>query len=774
MDDIASLRRLLAEEQARRKAAERRVVAAQARIDEELARRREEQAWRKEEIARREEEQALREEEEARRKKAESDALSHRSQHRTLEYFREEDKRRLLEEQSRRKEAERALSIRPLKLLPYLEACHSLSAAIQVVTDPSTTTTNGIPIDPAGRAYPRRIVPWVDFPERLVDTWNQVLDPSFVSRHQFPSQHQLDYVRSILGPIRDEQELRAFGSLTVENAVKKLVDAVHDNPMLRARLGLQGTVTFGNHPNPVNDNHLSKSLDDTAHNGRYCIYETSDGTSVAKMAIEYRSPHKLAQDVLIKGLESEIQPERDVFNKDDKDVEVTSKALAAAVVTQLFSSMIDKGIQYGYVSTGQAFVFLRIPDDPTLVYYHVSVPELDVFDDDKSRFHSTAVAQVFGLILQSLREEAPPESWHKAAAKLNLWAVDSDGGLSREDEKPCASPCHVKRECDPTPSPIRTLRSCIQIDIDSRRSENSDDKAALPSPTAHQSTHSGTIAAIPYAIEQQAQDEGGAEGDEDEAHPYCTQLCLLSMVRSWPIEKSCPNAESHGPRHLERTKLLRLVRAQMASDDGPGVDAVALHSSGSAGSLLKVRLLAHGYTFVAKGVEGLELERLQHEKKIYERLRSIQGKHVPVCLGLTELSTPYHHDGRVWDNLLLLSWAGRPLYQCVGNLSRTQFMADVTEAFKKLHELSVLHGDAEARNITYNGEAPMIVDFEKANRSKRQPHGVPKPRKRKRGTAQEQRDAPFVEELQSVTKSVSRYFGRSGLEQPSNAAAGPA
>ncbi|KAK3933949.1 hypothetical protein QBC46DRAFT_400881 [Diplogelasinospora grovesii] len=151
----------------------------------------------------------------------------------------------------------------------------------------------------------------------------------------------------------------------------------------------------------------------------FCIYGTSDGANIPKTAIEYKAPHKLTQDEIIMGLVSEIQPERDVINKDGEDFAFTSRALAAAVVTQLFSYMIGKGIQYGYVSTGQTFIFLYIPDDPTIVYYYVSVPNLDVLDDDETRLHRTAVAQVFAFVLQSLRVEPPPQSWHDAAAGLD-------------------------------------------------------------------------------------------------------------------------------------------------------------------------------------------------------------------------------------------------------------------------------------------------------------------------------------------------------------------
>ncbi|KAK4119370.1 hypothetical protein N657DRAFT_557289, partial [Parathielavia appendiculata] len=81
------------------------------------------------------------------------------------------------------------------------------------------------------------------------EIWNLLFEPSFASRYTFPSQHQLDYVQSLITPISSEHGLRYYERDTVENAVQKLVDAVYENPVLRASIGLRGTVTFESHTN---------------------------------------------------------------------------------------------------------------------------------------------------------------------------------------------------------------------------------------------------------------------------------------------------------------------------------------------------------------------------------------------------------------------------------------------------------------------------------------------------------------------------------------------
>lgn len=182
---------------------------------------------------------------------------------------------------------------------------------------------------------------------------------------------------------------------------------------------------------------------------------------------------------------TEIQPERDVINNDCEGFALASRALAAAAVTQLFSYMVGKSIQYGYVCTGQVFVFLYIPDDPATVFYHVCVPNLDVVEDDENRLHRTTVAQVFAFIIQALRTPQPPPSWNDAAQRLETWDVEFEDVLSKipatdRKDKERASPYKPQRWRGSNCSPIRTRSHCKQSSIDSGPRHENDDE--LPPP----------------------------------------------------------------------------------------------------------------------------------------------------------------------------------------------------------------------------------------------------------------------------------------------------
>ncbi|KAL7963231.1 hypothetical protein V8C34DRAFT_310759 [Trichoderma compactum] len=267
------------------------------------------------------------------------------------------------------------------------------------------------------------------FPRKIEEIWNDLSTGNFF-HSQFPSEHQIDYVKSHIKPTRSEFGLRDFERAAVEDA--------------------------GNEAD------------------EFLVFKTSDGAQVPVAAIQYKPPQKLSIDQLVTGLSSEIWPERDIINPDDDDFISTSRRLAAAVVTQLFSYMIDKGLQYGYVCTGEAVVFLRIPYDASI--------------NGDLKLHRTAVAQVFAFLLQAIRTEPPPEVWHDEAEKLGLWEVEYDDILARiplADHKrndPLTAPYRPQCWEDFERSPLRTpsLSRCRRPDLGTKRPADQDHVSPFP------------------------------------------------------------------------------------------------------------------------------------------------------------------------------------------------------------------------------------------------------------------------------------------------------
>ncbi|CVL09307.1 uncharacterized protein FMAN_15474 [Fusarium mangiferae] len=285
-------------------------------------------------------------------------------------------------EQRRREEAEeRADASRPLTLQQYLETCHSLSLAVEIITDRSLTTQADT-TKPTGRIYPRRIILWTTFATEQEHIWNELsFSHFFSSQPAFPSRHQQDYVRSLLRPVSSEIGPRNCERDVVEHAVQKLMDVTYNDSSLRSYLDLDRTVTFESHTNlGITDDSPSESMEQVSigsrppsritrqyrktrgkgnRGGQFCIYRTSDDQNITVIAIEYKAPHKSRRGEIVIGLALEIQPDCDVINQEGEGYEFAATRLATDVVTQLFSYMIGKGIQYGYIDTEETYVFLH-------------------------------------------------------------------------------------------------------------------------------------------------------------------------------------------------------------------------------------------------------------------------------------------------------------------------------------------------------------------------------------------------------------------------------
>ena len=227
------------------------------------------------------------------------------------------------------------------------------------------------------------------------------------------------------------------------------------------------------------------------------------------------------------------------------------------------------------------------------------------------------------------------------------------------------------------------------------------------------------------------------------------------------MDETCPNFKHHRFEHIHQQEFQHLAREQLARDRGPDAKCLPLYLSGALGSLFKVCLSTHGYTFVAKGMESFDFSRLQHENRIYDRLWPVQGKYVPVCLGIIDLVLPYCYDCGVFTHFMFLSWGGWPLAHCMNQLSKPDVIETVTAAYDEMHKLGVLHSDAALRNILHDKRVGtlMIADFERSELDSREALGPICPnsanRKRKR-VSSEQRMDTFAQELNSVVAALSQ------------------
>ncbi|KAL3588185.1 hypothetical protein FPOAC2_14084 [Fusarium poae] len=449
---------------------------------------------------------------------------------------------------------------------------------------------------------------------------------------------------------------------------------------------------------------------------------------------EYKPPHKLTAPHLRVGLRpmdiySEVVNRRTIPTSINPDArfQYHAEKLTASAITQTYHYMIESGLGYGLLTTGEAIVFLNIDwdDDPETLYYHLAEPGPEVSAHPNNLHICTAVGQYLAFTLMALgapgeRREISQEERQKAMNGLKRWSEDFESTFRSipENERSVSSaysPGHeptTYKDVDRSPAlPRRRTRRTAKCQI----GEGSLRKDGKPEPSDD---------------ENQAEPATGvaaAARDGEQGRQYCTQKCLLGMVKGGFLDPKCPNVALHcgscataRARHpVDHKEWLRLLRKQLEQSLDDGIRP--LGEGGARGVLFQVTLLAHGYTFVSKGTVRAFIKDLQHEAAVYERLKPVQGVHVPVFLGAVDLRSmnkTYYYDHRVYVvHLTFLSWGGCSVdgAQRAGDMGRS-LEDEAIRSLRAMHRERVVHKDVRLANMLFNPETGgiMVIDFERA------------------------------------------------------------
>ncbi|KAG6033693.1 hypothetical protein E4U19_006275 [Claviceps sp. Clav32 group G5] len=109
-----------------------------------------------------------------------------------------------------------------------------------------------------------------------------------------------------------------------------------------------------------------------------------------------------------------------------------------------------------------------------------------------------------------------------------------------------------------------------------------------------------------------------------ETSPRNNKSTINKAIISGPLDESCPSAQDYGSEHINRDAFLRLFREQLAVDCVEDADCMPVNASGWIGSLFMIRLLSHGYTLLAKGVQLYGRQHLEDEEKMSDLLRLLK------------------------------------------------------------------------------------------------------------------------------------------------------
>ena len=726
-------------------------------------------------------EEALQREQEAERLREEAQQREQEAERlrEEAERLREEEQRLREQEQRLREEDRHHYERRTGKttLPEFLDACHTHLYLGLTIQPDSTQSTQGDAANAENKPRPDRILPWAEFDTEQAHIWEGLMESSFVLERHFTSLHTLEESGEAVRrrQMGSELDLNNFARFTVEDPVSQIIERLSEDKVLRDRFRLKGSVRFENHSNTLspdraaeeiqslnisenprssarlraNVNNLGQGASKATQSSRttkpsrpradqFCVYNISgaDGDTeqrVAALTIEYKAPHKLTLGHIYEGL-GEMELDEVVEVGEDESVAIRCRRLVAAVITQGFSYMVRAGLQYGEIYTGEATIFLRIPDDPSTVYYSLSVPKGDVGPltdwsergNQPNRLHLTAVGQAVAFTLRALQTPPRDANWRaKAERQLKTWNIvvkDTEEAIA-DDEVPSS-------EYRPSPganslivrSPIQFRLRKKKLDVaacasaPSSFSSNDDNPPDTPSRPPQPSNSSGSRASANSTA--QTSEHNGQQATHSSAHhqrnlgQFCTPQCLMGVVQGGALDQKCPNVREHGKssHHLNRESFMQKTR-QLFRDQLDYCEEMNIH--GARGALFKVRLPRFGYTVIAKAT-GVEcVGDLMHESAIYRRLLPIQGKYVPVHLGHIKVDTLLYYAGAVRIvHMMFLGFGGFPIRSPIP----AALADEAIRGLQAIHQLGVLQKDPAARNILVHPDRPGMtwIDFERA------------------------------------------------------------
>ncbi|KAH0555645.1 hypothetical protein GP486_006410 [Trichoglossum hirsutum] len=491
------------------------------------------------------------------------------------------------------------------------------------------------------------------------------------------------------------------------------------------------------------------------------------------LPIELKPPHKLPRNCLKQGLHPmDLLPDVINVNKisTDKDARDQQEAerRVAATTTQLFSYMVEGGVEYGLVATGEAFVFLHINlEDPGTLYYHCLDPTTDIPNQvhGNDLLSQSAVGQILAFVLQALESSQSNKYLSKQDTifatldELDIWPR-----TPTQDTSPSAAPPRSPSSSSPPYAPPKGQRKTSKLptrqalprkaksksscnpggDYPTRQDESRDPTPPEldPQPAQmHIATHTtrmthqegtSTSGSGRSGISKSSSSNRPQKSEQQQQHaelfyPYCSPACILDLAgSSFPsLDRGCPNYRLHSDYittnnlSFNRRSFLRLLQAQLHETRDRYIYPLGIQ--GAVGVVFKVVLRCSGYVIIAKGSVDMLRDHLAYESCIYTHLKPLQGIYIPVCLGLIHLSRPYYYDiGVQIKHLLLLSYGGDPLPAHIADIispgDRWWASEHVSQTVDTIVAHGVDHQDIRVPNLLWDKHhgRVILIDFERS------------------------------------------------------------
>ncbi|KAI4192605.1 MAG: hypothetical protein LQ346_004235 [Caloplaca aetnensis] len=677
-------------------------------------------------------------------------------------------------------------------MLELLDACHKhFDALFTVELNPRKSTAGAI-TKPDGKVHPAWLKPWLDFPRLQSDTFQRAQDqlhpPGSAAKRQFHALKTIEEQAEGLQGLRinSEAKLRTWQNSYVDPYVKQLCGALGANvsypPTPHALVPDPYDILYP--PPATSVPESSRPAPKSVNADQFCVYRHFEGDQeLLSHVVELKAPHKMRGDILRNSVMNEaiidVAKVRDKYfipiDRDEKAVDHGQRLLAAAT-TQTYDYMLECGCLYGCIVTGETLVFLKIDEeDTTTLYYHIADPFREAEGESFQGFQpsKTSVAQALTFFLMASPSIPYSQGWvQRAKAAAQVWTVDhgkispektpkkrrkqlakldrkdisySKSRPSTSNRSPVKTRSRNQQGCNPAGS------GAAQGDQDSSDDDYDEEPHDITSPSKQPAARQTAYVSKGQGNQQASCSQTSSQ--KQQKRPYCTQACMLGLVQQGPVDEACPNAAYHprgegGTSHaLTAPKLCELLRQQLARTMDQDIEDLGLQ--GARGMAFKLSLASHGYTVIGKATIDFYVPELIHERRVYQRLRGLQGSLVPVCLGDIDLVHPWYCPGTHLVHMLLLSYGGEPIREI-----RAEDEARVTQFETALRTLGVRHADTRPENTLWNREIGqlMFIDFERSFMTGKVPSDFKIPTRGTKKRKAEEQLSPCQDESNRTTK----------------------
>ncbi|EAS33643.3 uncharacterized protein CIMG_13378 [Coccidioides immitis RS] len=369
--------------------------------------------------------------------------------HATQLDLQEERKQRRLQEELRQGLESR---VDPTTFEHFLHSCHELLSILLTIQPKQSKTTKGLITAPTGRYCPTTLCEWMDFPHQRDELFNRVsclFHPAKTAPLAvFTLLVGLETVGKLVcrRQLGSELDLMSYERYAVEEQVISIIQELLKLDTGSQLPSLGSGISFENHANTLDE---EPELTSQIHQGwrpwsdQLCVFWRDGEFETLLFIIEYKASHKLLPPNLWTRLqpsnfwENIVQAQQIPTDPEEKLI-YNAKQITSAAITQTFDYMVKEGVEYGYLTTGEAFVFLRIKeDDLTTLYYHLSEPAHDANtqDGDSFWYSNTAISSVLSLCLLALASKRWSQDWRSQAFSVLYSDNPSDDQPSESSEE---------------------------------------------------------------------------------------------------------------------------------------------------------------------------------------------------------------------------------------------------------------------------------------------------------------------------------------------------